>query len=341
MDDTNLSATSEELDQTSSVEQSVEQAAAPAPAQEAQAEQKEDTRSQREIIADALKKQMEGNGQKFDTPSTPDAKAASPERVKAPQSWSPAVRERFAQLEPDIQAEIIRREKEINVKLQETAQERKVAQDFIHAINPYVDVIKESGQHPVQFTQSLYQTARVLTKGTQQEKAELIAHLVKNAQVDWKVLDAAFEKTFENASPVAALPPELDQRLARIEQTAYSVAAERQQAYMQNIQAQIDQFAKDPKNEYFNDVVNDMIGLIQSGQAQDLPSAYEKAVWANPETRKALLAKQQQSAARAQAGGVSLNNKGPSTTSRGAKQFEGMSQRDTIAYLLKNGTERI
>lgn len=340
MDDTNLSATSEELEQTSSVEQTVEQA--PAPAQEAQPETKEDTRSQREIIADALKKQMEGNEQKSDTPPTTDGKPAPVERVKAPQSWSPAVRERFAQLEPDIQSEILRREKEISVKLQETAQERKVAQDFITAINPYVDVIKESGQHPIAFTQALYQTARVLTKGTQQEKAELIAHLVKNSQVDWKVLDAAFEKAFENAqAPAPSLPPELDQRLSRIEQTAYSVAAERQQAYMQNIQAQIDQFAKDPKNEYFNDVVNDMVALIQSGQAKDLPSAYEKAVWANPETRKALLNKQQQSAARAQAGGVSLNNKGPATTARGGKQFEGMSQRDTIAYLLKNGTERI
>jgi hypothetical protein len=40
-----------------------------------------------------------------------------------------------------------------------------------------------------------------------------------------------------------------------------------------------------PLHPYFDEVADDIVGLIQAGQAADLQSAYEKAIWLNPVTR--------------------------------------------------------
>jgi hypothetical protein len=44
-------------------------------------------------------------------------------------------------------------------------------------------------------------------------------------------------------------------------------------------------FGDDPSHLYFDNVVGDMIALLQSNRAASLQDAYDRAVWANPETR--------------------------------------------------------
>jgi hypothetical protein len=54
----------------------------------------------------------------------------------------------------------------------------------------------------------------------------------------------------------------------------------------------IKQFGSDPKNQFFENVRQDMTRLLQAGAAESLEDAYDKACWANPEIRN-LLIKQQ------------------------------------------------
>jgi hypothetical protein len=58
----------------------------------------------------------------------------------------------------------------------------------------------------------------------------------------------------------------------------------------------IKQFGSDPKNQFFENVRQDMTRLLQAGAAESLEDAYDKACWANPEIRN-LLIKQQAPAA--------------------------------------------
>ena len=46
--------------------------------------------------------------------------------------------------------------------------------------------------------------------------------------------------------------------------------------------------------DHFDAVREDMAALLQAGRAQTLDDAYQMAIWANPATRAALIAKQQQ-----------------------------------------------
>ena len=54
----------------------------------------------------------------------------------------------------------------------------------------------------------------------------------------------------------------------------------------------VNTFFADPKNKYVNDVGNDILHLIKTGAAKDLPTAYEMACWANPVVRAKLIAEQ-------------------------------------------------
>lgn len=61
--------------------------------------------------------------------------------------------------------------------------------------------------------------------------------------------------------------------------------------------SEIERFRSDPANPYFENVREDMAILLQNGKASDLKDAYDKACWANPETRAILLKSQQTNSA--------------------------------------------
>ena len=46
--------------------------------------------------------------------------------------------------------------------------------------------------------------------------------------------------------------------------------------------AEVDKFFSDPKNEFVNEVADDILALIKTGKAEGLPEAYELAVMRNP-----------------------------------------------------------
>jgi hypothetical protein len=58
------------------------------------------------------------------------------------------------------------------------------------------------------------------------------------------------------------------------------------------VQSELQRFASNPEHKFFENVKTDMGRLINSGYAEGLEDAYEKACWANPEIRN-LLIKQQ------------------------------------------------
>ena len=329
MDDTNFeSATSAELEQPAV--ESQETTAGEAPVEEASAAPAA-PKSTRELLEEAFAKAEKQPT--TDTAAPEQATTDAPKTVasKAPQSWTPATREKFASLPPDVQQEVMKRETEISRKLGETAQERKVAQEFMQVVSPYQEFFEKQGTNPMAATQELLQTAYHLRTGSPKQKAQIVAQLVKNFDIDFAEFDAALEATFD--SKQASIPPELDQRLRQVE--TFAQQQQRQLAEQQQSQTQqlIEKFAKDPKNEFFADVQSDMVALIQAGKATDLQTAYDMAVWANPSTRKVLLQRQTDNKARLQAGGATLPNGGPRQTVETSK-LKGKSTREILDQLV-------
>ncbi|UQD69214.1 hypothetical protein JEY40_24675 [Bradyrhizobium japonicum] len=70
----------------------------------------------------------------------------------------------------------------------------------------------------------------------------------------------------------------------------------RAEQIQEEVNRSIKQFGSDPKNQFFENVRQDMTRLLQAGAAETLEDAYDKACWANTEIRN-LLIKQQAPAA--------------------------------------------
>lgn len=84
-------------------------------------------------------------------------------------------------------------------------------------------------------------------------------------------------------------PQPVDNALLKEIAELKKLVGDQQAGAMNQVEAQaaqkIAEFAQDPKYPFFNDLKADMSVLIQSGQAKDLPEAYQKAMMLNDKTR--------------------------------------------------------
>jgi hypothetical protein len=121
--------------------------------------------------------------------------------------------------------------------------------------------------------------------------------------------------------------PQVDirQHLAPLSEELTALKREIYGSKQQQVQSQIDQFFSDPANRYADNVAEQMVKLIRTGEASNLKEAYDTACWMQPEVRAEILKEQraaeaaQQAAAtrkvteRARTAAKSING-GPATT---------------------------
>lgn len=101
----------------------------------------------------------------------------------------------------------------------------------------------------------------------------------------------------DDGSPAPQLPaPQLDPAIQR---TIQQLQGEVQTLRMQPYQQQVEAFASDPANKYFDKLIGPMQAMIASERGLSLKDAYDRACWADPQVRSELLKEQQAVAAKA------------------------------------------
>jgi acetyl/propionyl-CoA carboxylase alpha subunit len=177
-------------------------------------------------------------------------------------------------------------------------------------VAPYMARIQALGATPVQAIDSLLKADHILATAPRQQKAEYLAKLISDYDVDVSDLDAAIVSMMkgktQQPSQTQAFDPNYVNQLVKqqLEQALAPIYQERdakKQAEQQQFQHTIESMSLDPKYPYFEDVRNDMADLIElrakRGVALSLEDAYDMAVRSNPDTYGQL--SQQQSAAQA------------------------------------------
>jgi hypothetical protein len=236
---------------------------------------------------------------------------------KPPESWKPAAREFWQKLPPEARAEIQRREAEMSGFMQKTAGQRKVAEQFIGAINPYLGMIKAEGGNPIETVQNLLATAAFLRTGPAAQKAVMVAKLVKDFGISIQDLDSALAGEQIPEDPNAKIQQLLDERLRPVNElleTVNKTKTQREEQAGQEVDTQIQAFAQDPKNEFFADVQQDMADLVEvasrRGRPITLQQAYDRAIALDPEIQATLKARV--AAKKAAGGSIPLRgNKAP------------------------------
>jgi hypothetical protein len=221
------------------------------------------------------------------TPVTPVAPVAdAADALRPPPGWSPAAKVAFANLPPEVQQSVAKREQEVNqgfAKLAEykpierwsemarnsgttldkalenyVGMENRLRQDFPGGV---VELCQRQGIHPVALANQILARSGVAPSEAQAGDTP-------------QVHQQAPSVDYATTQRIAALEHHIQQQ-----QTA-------------GVQSEIERFASDAKHTFFENVKADMGRLINSGYADNLDDAYEKACWANPEIRP-LLIKQQ------------------------------------------------
>lgn len=319
------------------VQTEVEQEAPPAPMSRREALEAAFKKVE-EKAAKELKPEETAPPQETTTPVVEPA----PKPSKAPAGWKPTAKAKFDTLDAELQEEITKREVEISRRLNESAQERKIASDFIKVTQPYHEHFKQLGVHPMAAAEELLKTGYTLHTGTMEQKVQIAANMIKNFKIDVAALDGALAGGQGVVAAPASIAPEIDQRLARIEQTFMNQQKQQQEAQIQEVNKAIESFASDPKNEFFNDVAVQMVGLLQADPSATLQSAYEQACWANPSVRKALLAKEEANKQRLNAAGATLTNNGPrGRTGLAPLNAKGKTRREILDQLVPKDNVRI
>lgn len=216
--------------------------------------------------------------------AAPTPEAAQP-ALKAPQSWKPAAREKWASLPPEVQHEAIRREREAESAMRETAEARRVHAQFREITEPYRALIESEGSDPMTAVKALLQGSAALRIGSQAQKAQYIAGLVKKFDVDIAALDSmlAGQPMRQEAHAQQFRDPRVDEMIARAKQEQ----TQRDQRMVREATTNIEKFAAD--HEFFSDVLPDFemiyetMGRRNPDIEPDFQQVYDMAVAMNPD----------------------------------------------------------
>ncbi len=239
--------------------------------------------------------------------SAPTAEPAAPETpavpaVEPPQHWAAQDRELFGKLPPEGQKFLLDRHKamegDYTRRMQEIAPLRKASEQW----QPYLQQI---GATPDQAFQALIGAEYTLRNGTPEQKQQALQKLAADYQIPLGQT-AQPPATDEYVDPQVAA---LNQKLAQLEawktsreQAEQQYQRQQQERQQSELQSTITTFATEttdagtPAHPHFEAVKETMAALIGSGQAPDLKTAYDMAVWARPDLRQQLLTAQQEAA---------------------------------------------
>ena len=262
MDDSINNSPELENGTTSNVDEVAEQAV---PATEAV--ESSEPKSLRDVVLKAFEKTT-----KEPAPTTPQAEPvkAEPtkeldpltgrelEPIRAPSSMTPTLREKWGEIPRDMQKYWVDRERDMQMRLQETADERKLAKQFGDAAAPYEAMFRQHNTNAVAHAKELFNLDHQLRSGTPAQKAQIIHSLITHFQPDVQTLMqlAAGQPMHQTQAQQA---PNVQEA---VRQELEAREAQRQEA---EINRELQAFAADPKNEFLEDLRPMMQKAIEAG----------------------------------------------------------------------------
>jgi len=225
------------------------------------------------------------NREKPDKVEKTEEKTVDTKVSTAPNSWTAAAKAKWAELPAEIQAEVAKREAEVEKGFTKFDEERQYGKSIKDIVTPYMPMIAAEGGTPQIAIQSLLNSAYLLRTGTPQAKGQMLLDLARQYGAD---LSAAMQ-------PQQQIDPQLQrtqQELEQMKQYLQQQESLKQQLQQESIQSTIQTFAANSENVHFESVKADMAALLQAGRAKDLQEAYDMAVWARPDIRSTLLSRQ-------------------------------------------------
>lgn len=217
--------------------------------------------------------------------------------VNPPAGWSAAAKAMWAQLPPAVQAAVSRRESEVSQGFQQY-------EGLGRVLAPMQQALQMRGVTPAAYVQQLIQAESLLANPA--TRAQAFDYLFRTYGYQPQAQHQTHATDPAQAGQVDPTQAALYQQVQNLTNGFNSIIAQRQ-AEERQIIGEIQQrastdvaaFRNDAKNEFFDIVQDDIRRIYETAAAtqqpmQPLAQVYEQAVWANPQTRPVLLAREAQ-----------------------------------------------
>lgn len=277
-------------------------------------------------------------------PRTPDGKFAAKEasqeevqqvaeeapRAPRPSSWKKDYEAQWESLDPELQKYINQREQEYAKGVSTYKNQWDSAAPIYEAMAQHVlPDLQQHGIAPQQWIAEVSRAHKSLTYGSPQEKAQTLMALANNYGVDLGQF---------TGMPVDQNYSMLAHELAQLRNQWNGFQTMQQQHEQLSINNEIQEFSQDAP--HFEAVRETMAGLLESGVAKDLKTAYDKAVrlhddiWEQMQAQHAQQNTQELTQKAAQARAKAVSPKSAAPTGSGNNGNGKKSTRETLSSLL-------
>jgi hypothetical protein len=215
---------------------------------------------------------------------------SDPSIANAPPTLTAEAKSKWAELPAWAKREFHKREADSvkgfeNIKA-ELSEAAEYGQRIQALVDPYLPMIQSEGGNAESAVQEMLNTAYILRTGTPRYKAQAALQLAQQYGFINDMV-AILSGNVQNSNHAPPQDPRVDELLRRQEELEQS----KEQEALDSGVRQVEEFASatDENGQllhpYFENVKEDMYAVLQSGRAEDLETAYEAALWMNPETR--------------------------------------------------------
>ena len=284
---------------------------------------------------------------KFTKAEAKEEAAPAPEQTieeplwkRPPSSWKPEYREAWSTIDPKFQQYAWQREEEMRVGVQPLLTKAELADKITKVSEPYLNTIRGLGLDVPTAVEGLLKADHALRTLPPEQRQQYFAQLAQSYGINL----AGVQPT--QGAPVDPNYYALQQQFTKLNGEIVSFKQAQEERENQNVLAEINKFA--PTVEHFEEVRPAMISLLQSGLADDLQSAYDKAIRLDSRLFESIQQRQQAAAvaservtadkaakaAKAAAVSVKSSTPGARTTTKAqdrrsmlAEQFDGIDER--------------
>ena len=158
--------------------------------------------------------------------------------------------------------------------------EAERAKALEEAINPFIPELQSQGIHPAAWINNLGRAHMVLTKAPYEQKVQMFHRLAQDYGVN-------LNQSNEPQQPVDAYTQQLMQQLYQVNQEVSTIKGRFEQEEQARLSNEIERVRSNKERfPHFDMVREEMAQLLELGKAQDLETAYAKAVRMNDEAWK-------------------------------------------------------
>lgn len=253
-----------------------------------------------------------------------------PQVRSRPSSWKKDYEEDWGKIDPRVQEYILQREADFAKGVSTYKNQWDTAAPIMDAIGQFAPILQQNNVDPAQWITNLGTAHQTLVYGSPEQKLQMFAQLANDYGVNLSALtgEQGYDPQF------STLASELSQIKNQWQQ--FQQMQEKQEQTM--LQSEIEEFKQG--KPYFEDVRETMAGLLQSGVANDLQDAYDKAIRLNDgvfqqvQAEQAKKAEADRQAKLAEARAKALSPKSTTPTASTSSGGKGNSLRDALAESL-------